>query len=872
MDEFSDDGFDDLDDSILEQIENNALQFTQAQKLAQSQAAPTQQRPAYEYGVEDDDLDDTVVIDERDLPPPPRPGGVAGALPAQQPQRLGVGLGQQQWNRQFPRPAVPPQPLQQQRQAYAARQQFPPPRSQFPSRSQFTPALPSQRFHPTIPQRPGPQQSQFSRPTPPPVVRPYPPQPTQAAHGVHGAGPGQGNILAALQDKLAALETELTAAKGEAAILRSKYEKANASHDEEVARLKKQNAENAAKQERAIEAALAAERTATTELQFARQDLREGHGRAKSRRKDGSTTPKKTKSWGIADGFDGIEMTGSPSKPQAQKGKIAAPSVVAQGERTPSKGKRKRPAVDSPKFALETHSGDETRKSVPFPPLEAVPHRPAVGRNDLPLDFLKLALDHSIEHYQPLTFDFFSQFFLPSDPMRSFSTLIFEKLPKMGNAQDPCSLLVDFADLLIELWQQCLLERYHFPIFYIAALLCFTLQLHAEKVAPRIISSLIPVCTTTCRLAAMPRFNSVDGDISDHPDNLIRQLSVDCTIPQILLLLNLAADACLSPPIDDDDANPTKPTPQAQFWRAVDMEFVIIMLSTKQPERWWFPMLHLLSTSVLPTSLGPMPSPLSSSYGESNVASPELVADAIIDRVSLCLVEQPRWAPPGSAMELIVRLAVLDTLVLFAASPFCFRQIAQSDVALQRLVTVLCWAIDQLYDADPGSSIRGPEPEPLVRDDSRLNESFVTAKESEDSFGEDTFMELERQYEHDARVEAFEAMLEGLDIEDDDDDSRGPHTPALLCRVISQAVLLLHALLTDPRTADVVDMTRQLATSCGGSQRYLLTLARLSFAEEDLVLEAGIDAYTVERAHALLEMAVTPDEGEGMGELFGPDA
>jgi hypothetical protein len=455
--------------------------------------------------------------------------------------------------------------------------------------------------------------------------------------------------------------------------------------------------------------------------------------------------------------------------------------------------------------------------------------------------------------------------------MRSFSTLIFEQLPKMGNAQDPCSLLVDFADLLIDMWQQCLSERYHFPIFYIGTLLSFTLQLHAGSVAPRIISSLIPVCTTTCRLAAMPRFNSVDGDISDHPDNLIRQLSVDCTIPQTLSLLNLAAVACMSPPIDDVDSHPNKQSPQAQFWRTVDMEFVIIMLSTKQPEQWWFPMLRLLSTSVLPTSLGPMPSPISSAYGESNVESPELVADAIINRVSLCLVEQPRWAPLGSAMELKVRLAVLNTLVLFAASPFCFRQIARSDVAIQRLVTVLCWAIDQLYDVDPALPIQRPGHKPLARDDCRLKESFVTAKESGDSLDEDTFMELDKAYEQDAREDEFKAMLEGLEIEDDD-DSRGQHTPALLCRIVSQAVLLLHAFATDPRTADVVDMTKQLATSSGGSQRYLLTLARLSFAEEDLVLEAGIDAETVERAHALLEMAVTPDEGEEMGDLFGPDA
>ncbi|KAK0621033.1 hypothetical protein B0T14DRAFT_429255 [Immersiella caudata] len=851
MDEFSDDGFDDLDDSILQEIENNALQFTQAQKLAQSQAAPTQPL-AYEYGVEDDDLDDTVVIDERDLQPA-RPG-VASALPAQQAQRLGVGLaGKQQWNQQFPRLPVPPQPLHQ-RPAYPARQQLPPPRSQF---SQFPSALASQRFHPTIPQRPGPSQSQFSRPAPPPVTRPYPAQPSQAPHGAHSVGPGQhGNILAALQDKLAALETELTAAKGEAAILRSKYEKSNVAHDEEVARLRRQNAENASKQERAIEAALAAERSASTELQFARQDLREGLGRAKPRRKDGSTTPKKTKSWGIADGFDGIEMTGSPSKLQAQKRKDTAPTVVAQGERTPSKGKRKRPAVDSPTFALETHSGDGVSEAVPLPQIKAaLPRQAFVGRGDLSLDFLKLALDHSIDHDQPLTFDLFSQFSFPSDQSRSFATIIFERLPRMGNAQDPCSLLVDFADLLIDMWQQCLKERYHFPIFYLGTLLSFTLQLHAGGVAPRIISSLIPVCTTTCRLVALPRFNSIDGDISDHPDSFIRQLSADYTIPQTMTLLNLAAVGCLAPPIDDAESNPNKQSPQAEFWRTVDMEFVIIMLSTKQPEEWWFPMISLLSTSVLPTSLGPMPSPISSPFAKSNdTESSKLIAEvanAIIDRVSVCLVELPRWAPLGSALELRVRLAILDALVLFTSSPFCFDRIARWDVAIQRLVTVLCWAIDQLYDVDSSFPFQGPGQEPPPKE---------------------TFMELGKGYHRDEEEKQLEALFEGLELESGDDDAFGQHTPSLLCRIISQALLLLHALVTDPRTSDTVDMTRQLATSSGGSQRYLLALARLSFAEEDLVLEAGIDAETVERAHALLEMAVTPDEGEEMGDLFGPVA
>ena len=68
------------------------------------------------------------------------------------------------------------------------------------------------------------------------------------------------------------------------------------------------------------------------------------------------------KSWGISDGFEDVEMAGSPSKGQRSRnvGAIASAMVEppARPARTPTKGKRKRPAVDSPVAALETHSED----------------------------------------------------------------------------------------------------------------------------------------------------------------------------------------------------------------------------------------------------------------------------------------------------------------------------------------------------------------------------------------------------------------------------------------------------------------------------------------------------------------------------------
>lgn len=350
MDEFSDDGLDELNDTILQELEANAIQFTQAQKLAQSQAAPPPPQPprtaTYGYGFEDDDLDDAVVFDEsaHQIAGP----AVGKPLPAQ-PSRIVPNLaGPPRWQQGAqpgaagPGTGLPPSQI-------SSRPIHPPP----PPRP-LPQALPSQRYPPRpLPQArpPIPRPSQFNRPTTQAIPRHA--QPSQAP----GAG-NQNDVIAALQAQLSALQSELTSSKGEAAILRSKCDKSQLNHEAEVARLKKLNAEQLAKQERAIEAAIAAERHATTELEFARQDLKEELGRAKVRRKDGAGTPKKNKSWGMGDGFDDVEILPSPTKGQGQRRRDPGTIAIPLAERTPTKGKRKRPAVDSPVMALETHSED----------------------------------------------------------------------------------------------------------------------------------------------------------------------------------------------------------------------------------------------------------------------------------------------------------------------------------------------------------------------------------------------------------------------------------------------------------------------------------------------------------------------------------
>lgn len=195
-----------------------------------------------------------------------------------------------------------------------------------------------------------------------------------------------------------ALESELNSAKGEAAIIRSNSTKAQQEFSGEIARLRKLNAEQEAKAQRVMEAAVAKERSATTELEFLQRDMKEVSARAKRRDANaaaaqkstgaattaGATTPKRsTKTWAMADGFDDLDMIPSPLKSRGKSrdggGALAAPV----GDRTPTRNKRKRAMMDSPVLALETSEGDVVMDS-PAVAIAAAP--PPLAPSVLPVE------------------------------------------------------------------------------------------------------------------------------------------------------------------------------------------------------------------------------------------------------------------------------------------------------------------------------------------------------------------------------------------------------------------------------------------------------------------------------------------------------
>lgn len=218
-------------------------------------------------------------------------------------------------------------------------------------------------------------------------------------------------------------------------------------------------------------------------------------------------------------------------------------------------------------------------------------------------------------------------------------------------------------------------------------------------------------------------------------------------------------------------------------------------------------MLELLATSSLPNSIGPI-------ADEKDAVS---VARNVIERVFAKLME-PSHATTTLALKRSVRLAALQTLGTFARHEPGAKQLVSHDNALPRLVACLSTSIDELYDQPIPPSILPPFPAIMASSPLKFAESTTSAE---------------------------------------------------LYRTISQCVTLIHTLATDAWTANLADITRKLSLSHGGSQRYLIALGRLILAEEDTVMEAGIEGEVVEAAHELLEMAVTLDKGEIVSEAFG---
>lgn len=72
--------------------------------------------------------------------------------------------------------------------------------------------------------------------------------------------------------------------------------------------------------------------------------------------------------------------------------------------------------------------------------------------------------------------------------------------------------------------------------------------------------------------------------------------------------------------------------------------------------------------------------------------------------------------------------------------------------------------------------------------------------------------------------------------------------------------------------APLVDIRAKLASVPGGAQKHLVSLARVAFAEGEGDGIGEVSAEAAEAAHAMLDVLLSPEEGEAVVEVFGSSA
>ncbi|RFU30308.1 hypothetical protein B7463_g6024, partial [Scytalidium lignicola] len=736
-DDFDDDALDLLPANALEELENNAIQYTQAQ----TQAAHLKPPPSSDYGddFEDDDLDDAVVIDEARSTPAVVTGIRRNILPHASPKEN----RRQQWDNLAGNAALAT--------TLANRQ-----------RLNGSVAVPIQSSRPV---------SNATSITQAFSTQPDPVSANQSAK------------LEELQKQIEELRRErnelietVNAKAGEIAIVRSKQEHTVKQYEQELATIRRLNADQLAKRQMALEAAKVAEKQAATERDFIKQDLAEESERVRRlnrareiEKKEAAgivTTPtKKKKTLAHRDGFDDDEIEAiSPSK--------LSPLRPRRNNSSPSKppGKRKR-KVESPVAALDVIQIDEPSNNAPHQ--EASGLNPviqgAAARSDDRIDFIGIMLDHRPRQDHLRTMEALSKYAFPSSQKESLASIIFGQLPTLGMKKSITELPIEFCELLVSLWAKCIEEKYLGPIYLLTDMLTLAIELKTLAIAPHIVDSILPVIQSTADYVAIPRFNKASPAPYDK----------DINVSNCLVLMHLVALGCVP-----ENQHITR------FWKLVRWDFILMILSQNQPTKDFEMMLQILSTSILRESFGAIaPDETEQSQHTSY----------IIDRLSYPLFEVPchpcSIIPLDSDIVQRLRLGILNLLISMTQSSYSSRALALHPNAIGRIVSLIVDEMDALYDYTVG------------------------------------------------------------------------HTES--AQLVTHATRLLYYLITEHE--HIIDLQKKLAAVRGGSQKYLLALTRLNFSEDDLVFESGIEPDVAGLALELLEMVVTPEEGDAIQAAFSGD-
>jgi len=281
--------------------------------------------------------------------------------------------------------------------------------------------------------------------------------------------------------------------------------------------------------------------------------------------------------------------------------------------------------------------------------------------------------------------------------MRPLSSIILETCAGLGSDGFPAK----FTKLIASLWSQALQGKYYEPLNHFIDIVKFILALETSLVARHVLKELIPVLQDTVRINGHPRFKrspQQHTNIGPFKPTPKKELHLEIDTTACLEILYTLACSCLS-----------GPELTREFWETIEYEFTLMLLNTSKPIPHLIINLNLLSTSVLPSSIGPI---------NPAAADQRTIEDAIIDRVGWLLWELPRvdeGEQPCTEWDIcelrIEALSFLSGLALSSPHPhsgppsYGSQLIANHASAIAHLVRFMYDELDTLYSHTPAHEL-----------------------------------------------------------------------------------------------------------------------------------------------------------------------
>ncbi|KAL8811395.1 MAG: hypothetical protein Q9200_001829 [Gallowayella weberi] len=514
----------------------------------------------------------------------------------------------------------------------------------------------------------------------------------------------EAQILELRREKQAAEDAAL-AKSGEIAIIRANQKKLEKKYESEMQALKKLHVEEAARQKIEVERALAEKQKITTEKGFLQNDLAEVNEQNRSLQRavkaksstsrpdagkdDGRsalpTTPKKNKSLNHGDGFEEDEIqVSSPYKlPTRSK------------NNTPKAGnKRKRKAVEtSPIKPLQLGQAKAAPEISDRP--DHTPTQPAnVTDSDLPpskafsatalladrFELTQHVMNHRIEIGGKRTFEAMSDFSYPSKPDTALSTIFLDEMSNLSAKGDIENFPVALALIILSMWKQCVDEQFWGPVHLFLDLTRFVLCMSPATTGPLVVEKLLEAVQSTADVNIIPRIRRQPPKFSAKVNTLdclelLKSVSYDCLFREEDIIL---------------------------FWKRMRFDFIAMILQVVQPIEELHVSLALLRTSVQKESFA-MIVPL-------NDGKQEPSEMRLLELLTRLLVEQPK-PPKADEPYGVVEIAKLRLSVLSLMEEMCdnkhgCRMLASSEHAIGRLVWVMNDELDALYDYRYGHEYR----------------------------------------------------------------------------------------------------------------------------------------------------------------------